>query len=310
MTGELSWLGRSLQILVVDLLLAGDNAIAIALVCRSLPQEWLTRASLLGAASAFVPRLLLTGVAARLMEVPGLRLVGAVLLAIIAVNLVAAHGEPGEAGTTERSAAPAASLWAAGMAIAVVNLAMSLDNTVALAAVSQGSMLYLALGLALSIPILMFGNVALVMLFRRHPGLVAAGGAMLGWCAGDMAASDPLVLPWMTAQAPALSVVVPMLVAVYVLVQARFTVATPYSAEPIATRIVSQQPLPPRLNAAAVPAAAPARRPPRAVRRAAAGAAQQPAARRASRKERLVVFGLLSLVVVAGIVLGYVWSIA
>lgn len=228
---DLSWLGRSPQVFFVDLLLAGDNAIAIALLCRSLPQELLNKASLLGALTAIVPRLALAAVAGYLMEVPGLQLVGALLLAIIAVNLVAPAGRTGPtlAATDSDAAAPAgsaaANMWAAGVAIAVVNLVMSLDNTVALAAVTQGNVFYLALGLAFSVPILIFGNIALVALFRRRPALVVAGGTMLGWCAGAMAVSDPLVLPWIAEQAPGLSVVVPLLVAVYVLAQARMEAA-------------------------------------------------------------------------------------
>ncbi|HJU49183.1 MAG TPA: hypothetical protein VJ575_00390, partial [Pseudogulbenkiania sp.] len=112
-------------------------------------------------------------------------------------------------------------LWGAVMVVVTADLVLSLDNVVALAAATQGSVLFLVLGLLLSIPLLMYGSLFINRLLGNYPLLVPAGSALLAWLAGQIAVSDPLVASWVETQAPALSVVVPMLCVVFVLCESR-----------------------------------------------------------------------------------------
>ena len=212
--GTFGQLGRPFQILIVDLMLAGDNALMVALVCRSLPLQYQHGAMFLGTTGAVALRFVMSAAAITLLALPAVKLVGAALLVIIALNLVRPALETEE---PIEEPPPIASLLAAGILLATVDFIMSLDNIVALAAIAQGSVLYLGLGLLLSIPFLFFGNVVMLSLLRRHPRLVALGGAVLGWVAGGMAVSDPLLTGWVADQAPALVTVIPALTAVYVL---------------------------------------------------------------------------------------------
>jgi CheY-like chemotaxis protein len=112
-------------------------------------------------------------------------------------------------------------LWSAVAIVVIADVVMSLDNVVALAAAANGSLFFLAVGLVLSIPLLMWGSMFVAALLRRYPILITAGGALLGWIAGDIAASDPIIADWLTTDAPALSVAMPLLVTVFVLFESR-----------------------------------------------------------------------------------------
>src|SRR4029077_11054483 len=112
-------------------------------------------------------------------------------------------------------------LWTAIGIILIADLAISLDNVVALAAVAQGNVVFLTLGLLASIPLLMYGSMFVTALLNRYPILVAAGGALLGWIAGDMGISDPIISDGVSTQAPALTVAMPLLGAVFVLLESR-----------------------------------------------------------------------------------------
>lgn len=205
-------------LLVVDLLLSGDNAMVIALACRSLPPVQKRQAMLIGTGGAVVMRILLTTVAGFLLQVPLLKLAGGALLVIIAIKLLL--DEDNEAG--DEAHGPAATdLWAAVVTVVTADLIMSLDNVVGLAAVAQGSVLLLTLGLLISMPLLMFGSLFVSTLLARYPLMVRGGGALLGWIAGDIAMSDALIADWVNQQSPALTVVVPALTAAFVLLQSR-----------------------------------------------------------------------------------------
>lgn len=211
-------LGMAGQMFFLDLLLSGDNALVIALVCRSLPPSLRARAIMLGTGLAILLRVVLTTIASFLLNVPLLKLVGAVLLLIIAIKLLLADNEP------EPDLAPqpeANQLGSAVMVVVMADLALSLDNVVALAAASQGSTVFLAAGLLLSMPILMYGSLFIARLLEELPLLVPAGSAMLGWIAGQVAVSDPLIASWVDSQAPALSVVVPTLCVIFVVRESR-----------------------------------------------------------------------------------------
>ncbi len=207
------------QIVFVDLLLSGDNAVLIALVCRNLPPALRLRALVAGTAAAIVLRTVLTGVAGLLMRLPLLEIAGAVLLLVIAIKLLVAeeqHGAGSEA---------ADGFWGAVVTIVFADLAMSLDNVVAIAGAANGSLAYLLFGLALSIPLLMFGSTFVGRLLQTRPLLVPAGAALLGWIAGRLAVSDPLWAGVITRHVPALHVVAPALCAVFVVAEGRIVAA-------------------------------------------------------------------------------------
>ena len=186
-----AWLVIPVQIFFVDLLLGADNALLIALACRSLGPEDARKAIVFGAGGAILLRLVLTVLASSLLALPLVKLVGAWLLIVIALNVTAEHASNG--GEDRPSSFARGDLWSAATVIVVADAAMSLDNVVALAAIARGNFWLLAAGVAFSIPVLAYGGLILTTLLKNAPGLVAIGAALLGWIAGDMAVSDPLV---------------------------------------------------------------------------------------------------------------------
>lgn len=304
--------GKPLAVALIDLLLAGDNAVVLALVCRSLPQRRLRLVLLLGTLGAVVLRVALVGVAGTVLAVPGLKVAGGALLTLLAVNLARpeVRQRPKMSSLEGRS-----DLLAAALLVMLIDVLMSLDNVVALAAVAGDDVLYLGLGLVLSIAILMFGSGLVGQLLHRHPGLGRLGAALLGWVAGQMVLADRLIDGWIAVQAPALPVIVPVLAAVYVYLLGGGT--APAAMEPLPAR-PAIAPAPPPLGQTAEhpvaspilrPAARPVPRPdapatkPIAVTPALTGGLAPPqTAASAPRRTELVLFGALFLVV--GIFLG------
>src|SRR5271154_337883 len=217
-----SWLFVLLQILIVDLLLGADNALVIALACRLLAPEDVRSAATIGVAGAIVFRLVMTVVAPSLLAIPLVKIVGALALTAIAMNISSGGSLDAPAPIRRRGAAP--DLWSTAAVIVVADAAMSLDNVVALAAIARGSFGLLAIGGALSLPILGFGGMLLHELLRRAPALVAFGAALLGWIAGGMAISDAVIAPWANANAPGLVAIAPALVAAFVWLHGLFAV--------------------------------------------------------------------------------------
>jgi YjbE family integral membrane protein len=211
-----AWIFLLVQIFFVDLLLGADNAIVIALACRRLPSDQAKRAVLIGAAGAITLRLGMVLFANALLGAPLVKLAGAWLLVVIALN-VRTQKPDDDLGASKRPAS-ASDFAAVAAVIMLADAAMSLDNVVALAAISDGDFLLLAIGVLLSIPILTYGALILTHLIRRAPEILAVGAAFLGWIAGGMAVSDPLLAGWIGANAPALAVFAPGLVAVFVLI--------------------------------------------------------------------------------------------
>ncbi|WP_293761374.1 YjbE family putative metal transport protein [uncultured Aquitalea sp.] len=210
-------LGLTLQVFFLDLILSGDNALVIAMACRSLPRHLMGKAVMLGTGFAILLRVLLTVVVGFLLQVPLLKLVGALLLISIAIKLLLGEDDDGDG----RQFSDSRHLWSAVSVIVMADLVLSLDNVVALAAAAQGSVLFLVLGLLLSVPLLMYGSLFISRILGDYPLLVPAGAGLLGWVAGQLAVSDPLIADWVNTQSPALQVVVPALCVVYVLAQAR-----------------------------------------------------------------------------------------
>ncbi|SFK12760.1 TerC family protein [Methylocapsa palsarum] len=186
------------QIIWIDILLSGDNAIVIALACRALPEGSRQRAMWLGAGAAVGMRAAFTVSVVSLMALPFVKIVGGALLLFIAIRLV---------GEDEEQNAPKAepSIWAAVRIIVVADLVMSLDNVVAVAAVARGSPVLIFTGLALSIPLIVSGSALVLSMLGRFPVLVWAGAAMLGWIGGEFIASDHDIDAWLRLYAHGLT---------------------------------------------------------------------------------------------------------
>ena len=309
-----AWLVIPLQIFVVDLLLGADNALLIAVACNGLSPQDARRAAMIGAGGAIVLRLLLAAIAAWLLAVPLVKLIGAWALIVIALNVSAdsQHVLP-----TREPGAARRDLWAAATAIIIADAAMSLDNVVALAAIARGNFWLLAAGVIFSIPVLAYGGVILSAALRAAPWLVRLGAALLGWIAGDMAVTDPLVGGWIAVNAPAVAAIAPALGAVFVFFAGPS--AQPLTPAPFAAARPAFAPLPPKPAAATPPSPRPR---PKLV--AAEAAAAKPAAaepmpphsappepeprnepdrRNLSPEDRFAVIGVLVLALIAGIVL-------
>jgi len=177
-------------IIGIDVILSGDNAVVIALAARSLPEAQQKRAVFWGAGAAVALRVMLAAVAVQLLRLPYLKLAGGLLLLWIAVKLLLPEAE-------EADVAPADHLWAAIKTIVVADFVMSLDNVVAVAAAAHGSVLLLALGLIISIPLVVFGASLLMKLMERWPSIITIGAAILGWTALEMAVTDAIVEPFL-----------------------------------------------------------------------------------------------------------------
>ena len=193
-----------LQIIWIDLLLSGDNAVVIALAVRSLPEKQRKVGILLGAGAAVGLRILFAVVVTYLLAVPFLKVVGALLLFWIAIKL--AKGEEEAHGDIEASD----NLWKAVRTIAIADAVMSLDNVLAIAAAARGHFELFIFGLLLTIPLIVFGARLLSSVLERFPILIWLGAALLGWIAGEMLLSDMAVLQWLQANMPNWVVSVPV----------------------------------------------------------------------------------------------------
>ncbi|MCP5269947.1 MAG: TerC family protein [Burkholderiaceae bacterium] len=182
------------QIIMIDILLGGDNAVVIALACRKLPPKLRTQGILWGTAGAIALRVVLIFFALTLLAIPFLKLVGAILLVWIGIKLLLPEhdDEHGNIQASDR-------LWAAVKTVIVADLVMSVDNVIAIAGAAQASgntdhqMPLVIFGLLVSIPIIVWGSQLVIKLMDRFPLIITAGGMLLGWIAGTMAISDPAV---------------------------------------------------------------------------------------------------------------------
>jgi YjbE family integral membrane protein len=184
------WLGLA-KIIGVNIVLSGDNAVVIALAARSLPRKQQRLAIFWGAGAAVILRIILTFFAVWLLGLPWLKIVGSLLLFWIGIKLLVPE-EPGEDVNASDN------LIAAIKTILIADLVMSLDNVIAVAAAAGGSFTLLVLGLAISIPLVIFGATLLVKLMERFPIIITLGAALIGMVAGEMIVTDPVIVGWMT----------------------------------------------------------------------------------------------------------------
>ena len=185
------WISLS-QIILINIVLSGDNAVVIALASRSLPPAQQKMAILCGSVGAIVLRVVLTFFAVYLLSLPYLKFAGAALLVWIGVNLL--KGEDDEAEMESHS-----NLMSAIKTIIVADIVMSLDNVIGVAAAAKGNIVLLVVGLGVSIPLIIYGSTLILKLMNRFPVIITLGAALLGWVAGEMAFSDPSVADWTSA---------------------------------------------------------------------------------------------------------------
>jgi YjbE family integral membrane protein len=181
------WLGV-LQIIWINILLSGDNAVVIALACRDLPPRQRMWGMVIGAGVAVTLRILFTLIVSTLMQLPYLKLVGGVALVYIAVKLLVPEDHDADAKIE-----PSQHLWRAVRIVALADIIMSLDNVIAIAAAAKDSVLLLIIGLGISVPLIIAGAAIVMTLLTRFPILVWAGAALLGWIAGELIGTDPVV---------------------------------------------------------------------------------------------------------------------
>ncbi len=183
------------KIIVIDLLLSGDNAVVIALACRNLPEAQRKKGILYGVGGAIVLRIVLTFFAVSLLSLPYLKLVGALLLIWIGIKLLLPEDEHGEGNIAANT-----HLWAAVKTIIIADFVMSLDNVLGVAAAAHGNVWLLVFGLLVSIPMIAWSSQLVLKLIDRYPFIVFGGGALLGYVAGEMLVSEALFKPLLEAQ--------------------------------------------------------------------------------------------------------------
>lgn len=212
-----------LQIIGINIVLSGDNAVVIALASRALPPEQQRRAIAWGSGAAIVMRIVLTFTAVALLEMPYLKLVGSLFLIWIGIQLLDSDEEDGpvESGGTVATAI---------RTILIADLVMSLDNVLGVAAAAKGNTLLLVLGLGISIPLVIFGASLLLRLMERFPIIVTLGAALLGYVGGEMAVNDLAVVGWIDSHFYALHQIVPIGCAAFIVVVGKLMAARRQSA--------------------------------------------------------------------------------
>ncbi len=186
------WIGL-IKIIWINIIPSGDNAVVIALTARSLPPAQQRKAILFGSGAAVVLRIVLTVVAAKLLELSYLQILGGLLLLWIGVQLL------GDEEDGENEGKEYGSMMAAVRTILIADLVMSLDNVIAVAAAAKGSTTLLILGLAISIPLVIFGSTLMIKLMDRFPIIITLGAALIGWVGGETIASDVALKGFATA---------------------------------------------------------------------------------------------------------------
>jgi YjbE family integral membrane protein len=188
MTGAF-WLAVG-QIILIDILLGGDNAVVIALACRNLPEKQRKQGIIYGTLGAIMLRVILIAFALALLAIPYLKIVGGLLLFWIGIQLMQPEGED------EHNINPSDKLWSAVKTVIVADLVMSVDNVLAIAGAAQGAgqqhqLPLVIFGLLVSIPIIVWGSQIVLKLMERFPIIITAGAMLLGWIAGQMIYTDP-----------------------------------------------------------------------------------------------------------------------
>ena len=185
-----------LQIIIIDILLGGDNAVVIALACRRLSPRQRNRGIFWGVIGAVCLRLILIFFALKLLSLPFLKIVGGLLLLWIGIKLLLPEDNAGKDVESSES------LWGAVKTIVAADVVMSLDNVIAVAGAAHGDMLLVVFGITISIPLIVWGSKLVMALMDRFPVVVTLGGGLLGWIAGGMMVTDIWIKPFLAAYPP------------------------------------------------------------------------------------------------------------
>jgi YjbE family integral membrane protein len=183
LTGE--FISGLLAIIMIDLVLAGDNAILIGLAARKLPKDQQKKVIIWGAIGAIVIRIIATLLVVVILKVPGLHLIGGLMLVWIAYKLLIDE--------EEHDVKAADSVWAAIKTIIIADALMGLDNVLAVAGASHGNFTLVVLGLLVSIPVVMYGSTLILKLIERYPFIIVIGAGILGWTASKMIVAEPFM---------------------------------------------------------------------------------------------------------------------
>ena len=221
------------EIIGVNIVLSGDNAVVIALAARSLPPAQRRKAVVFGSLAAIVMRIILTVVAAQVLTLPWLRIIGSVLLLWIGIKLLVPHEE----GHLADGGTRASGIAAAIRTILIADLVMSLDNVIAVAAAAKGSIPLLMIGLGISIPLIIFGSAIILKLMDRFPVIITLGGALLGFVAGEMLIGDTAISEWINTEAGFMHYVAPAAGAVLVVMVGRWLAARAQSGKALAPMV-------------------------------------------------------------------------
>ena len=205
------------EIVGINIVLSGDNAVVIAMAASTLPVGQQKKAIVWGSGAAIVMRILLTLTAVALLSVPYLKLVGSVVLIWIGIRLLDA-----DASNDEGEIKSGASLLAAIRTILFADMVMSLDNVLGVAAAAEGNIPLLIIGLGLSIPVVIFGANVLLRLMQRFPVIITLGAVVIGYVGGEMAVSDPAISGWVDLNFHALQAIVPIACGALVLLVGKF----------------------------------------------------------------------------------------
>lgn len=209
------------QILMINLVLSGDNAVVIALASRNLPEKRRRQAVWWGAFGAVLLRCILTFVAVLILEVPYIQAAGGLMLLYIAFKLLLED-------TGEVSVRGSSTLWSAIQTILVADFVMSLDNVLAIAAIADGDLALIVIGIAISIPIVVWGSGIIVTLLQKYPILVFGGSAILAYTAGEMLLRDPKLGVWLDQYLTGYQGMIPAAAAVCIMVSGVFRKLTHY----------------------------------------------------------------------------------
>lgn len=225
-----------LQIIAIDIVLGGDNAVVIGLACRRLPERERKLGIMWGMVGAIGLRIILIFFAVSLLAVPYLKIIGAFLLLWIGIKLL--QPEPEEGGHNIEAGA---TLFGAVKTIIVADAVMSLDNVIAIAGAAGDHLVLVIFGLLLSIPIILLGSQVVIRMMDRFPVLIIAGGALLGWIAGGMFVSDVVVKDAVTATLPQATWIGPVLGAIFVVALGKALAARTLARRPAALEDLAQQ---------------------------------------------------------------------
>lgn len=214
---DIQWMLLGLaKIILINIVLSGDNAVVIALACRNLPKEQQKKAVVIGSMGAIVLRVVLTFAAVWLLQIPYVQIAGGLLLLYIAIKLLKSDGEEEKLKSSSR-------LGEAIKTIVVADIVMSLDNVLAVAGAANGNLLLIGLGLAISIPLIIWGSQLLMRLMNRFPVIVLLGAGLLGYTAGEMILGDEAVGHVFEKVFPAGHYIIPAALALLVIAVGKLT---------------------------------------------------------------------------------------